>query len=264
MRIECASRAFTLDTGNTIRMADWSRASARVVLFSPVILLLQQRLWSRNTANSQERELLTWDRVVFLVAIFRARVPIHYSLLPVLKPHLEVDWLDSHWMRIQLMRIGQTTVWTRPIRIRCASNAHRWITLCLSDAHQLNAHSMRIESIHFKMWFQCASNRIAWAIPEVMNNELVHALERWLLGRRHDLTIFRSSRSWLLAVFLDHKRCCRSSITGENNTTRALARDQSAILIVFPVSSVNALDAHSIRINSERFPIGANAHHNRL
>ena len=150
-------------------------------------------------------------------------------------------------------------------RIRCASNANWSRSHCgLSDAHQLNAHSMRIESIHFKMWFQCASNRIAWAIPEVMNNELVHALERWLLGRRHDLTIFRSSRSWLLAVFLDHKRCCRSSITGENNTTRALARDQSAILIVFPVSSVNALDAHSIRINSERFPIGANAHHNRL
>ena len=117
------------------------------------------------------------------------------------------------------------------------------------------------QSTHFKMWIQCASNRIAWAIPEVMNYELIHALERWLLGRRHDLTIFRSSRSWLLAVFLDHKRCCRSSITGENNTTHELARDQSAILIVFPASSVNALDAHSIRINSERFPIGANAHH---
>ena len=81
-------------------------------------------------------------------------------------------------------------------RIRCASNANWSRSHCaLSDAHQLNAHSMRIESIHFKMWIQCASNRIAWAIPEVMNNELIHALERWLLGRRHDLTIFRSSRS---------------------------------------------------------------------
>ena len=150
-------------------------------------------------------------------------------------------------------------------RIQCASNANWSRSHCaLSDAHQLNAHSMRIESIHFKMWIQCASNRIARAIPKVMNNELIHALERWLLGRRHDLTIFRSSRSWLLVVFLDHKRCCRSSITGVNITTRELARDQSAILIVFPASSVNALDAHSIRINSERFPIGANAHHNRL
>ena len=51
---------------------------------------------------------------------------------------------------------------------------------------------------------------------------------------------------------------------GKNNTTRALARDQSAILIMFPASGVNTLDAHSIRINSEWFPIGANAHHNRL
>ena len=39
--------------------------------------------------------------------------------------------------------------------------------------------------------------------------------------------------------------------------SRELARDQSAILIVFPASSVNALDAHLIRINSERFQIGA-------
>ena len=91
-------------------------------------------------------------------------------------------------------------------RIRCASNANWSRSHCaLSDAHQLNAHSMQIKSIHFKMWIQCASNRIAWVIPEVMNNELIHALERWLLGRRHDLTIFRSSLSWLLAVFLDHK-----------------------------------------------------------
>ena len=51
---------------------------------------------------------------------------------------------------------------------------------------------------------------------------------------------------------------------GENNITHELTRDQSAILIVFPASSVNALNAHSIHINSERFPIGANAHHNRL
>ena len=80
-------------------------------------------------------------------------------------------------------------------RIRCASNANWSRSHCaLSDAHQLNAHSMRIESIHFEMWIQCASNRIAWAIPDVMNNELIHALERWLLGRRHDLTIFRRSR----------------------------------------------------------------------
>ena len=50
---------------------------------------------------------------------------------------------------------------------------------------------------------------------------------------------------------------------GENNITHELTRDQSAILIVFPASSVNALNAIN-HINSERFPIGANAHHNRL
>ena len=128
-------------------------------------------------------------------------------------------------MRIECELVAFTLCFVRCASTECAFNANR-----------------------VKMWIQCASNRIAWAIPDVMNIELIHALERWLLGRRHALTIFRSSRSWLLAVLLDHKRCCRSSIMGENNTTRELARDQSAILIVFPASSVNALDAHHNRL----------------
>ena len=103
----------------------------------------------------------------------------------------------SHLISMSCFMFENTVHVLRPVhtskfkRIRCASNANWSRSHCaLSDAHQLNAHSMRIESIHFKMWFQRASNRIAWAIPEVMNNELIPALERWLLGRRHDLTIF--------------------------------------------------------------------------
>ena len=45
---------------------------------------------------------------------------------------------------------------------------------------------------------------------------------------------------------------------------REPARDLKGVLIAFPESSVDALDAHSIRIDSERFQIGANAHHNQL
>ena len=67
-----------------------------------------------------------------------------------------------------------------------------------------------------------------------------------------------------LAVFSAHKRCCGSSIAGTATATREPARDLNGVLIVFPESSVNAPDAHSIRIDSERFSTGANAHHNRL
>ena len=110
------------------------------------------------------------------------------------------------------------------------------------------------------MWIQCASNRIAWVIPEVMNNELIHVVEQWPLGRRStvslSLTLVYSSSGCVCG----HKRCCRSSIAGTATATRELARDQNGVLIAFPESSVNALDAHSIRIDSERFLIGVNAH----
>ena len=49
---------------------------------------------------------------------------------------------------------------------------------------------------------------------------------------------------------------------GTATATREPARDLNGVLIVFPESSVNAPDAHSIRIDSEWFQIGANAHHN--
>ena len=111
------------------------------------------------------------------------------------------------------------------------------------------------------MWIQCALNRIAWAIPEVMNNELMHngcwADGRWSLCSR--CLCVRP-----LAVFLVHKRCCGSSVAGTATSTREPARDRNGVLVMFPESSVNAPDAHSIHIDSERFQIGVNAHHNRL
>ena len=64
-----------------------------------------------------------------------------------------------------------------------------------------------------------------------------------------------------LAVIPAHKRCCGSSIAGTATATREPARDLNGVLTE---SSVNAPDAHSIRIDGERFQIGANAHHNRL
>ena len=58
-----------------------------------------------------------------------------------------------------------------------------------------------------------------------------------------------------LAVFLVHKRCCGSSIAGTATATCEPARDLNSVLIVFPESSVNTPNAHSIRIDSERFQI---------
>ena len=76
-------------------------------------------------------------------------------------------------MNVEIVRGALSRVHTRTFnRIECASNANWARSHCTSSkAHRLNAHRMRIESIHFAMWIQCASNRIAWAIPEVMNNE---------------------------------------------------------------------------------------------
>ena len=53
-------------------------------------------------------------------------------------------------------------------------------------------------------------------------------------------------------------------MAGTATATREPARDLNGVLIVFPECSVNAPDAHSIRIDSERYSKGANAHHNRL
>ena len=53
-------------------------------------------------------------------------------------------------------------------------------------------------------------------------------------------------------------------MAGTATATREPARDLNGVLIVFPECSVNAPNAHSIRIDSERYSKGANAHHNRL
>ena len=135
MRIECASRAFTLDAGNTIRMADWSRASSRVVLFSSIILLLQQRLWSRNTANSQEQELLKMVRSCRLPSSHLSSACIN-SLLMTSGIAYAIRF-DAHWIHI--------LKWIDSIRIECAFS---WCASdkaqCEHDQFAFDAHRIRL------------------------------------------------------------------------------------------------------------------------
>ena len=58
--------------------------------------------------------------------------------------------------------------------------------------------------------------------------------------------------------------CPQALLWKQYRGTATATRDLNGILIMFPESSVNAPDAHSVRIDSERIQIGVNAHHNRL
>ena len=146
MRIECAlCTAFTLNWNSICpRMADWSRAITCCIMRIIQYCVLQQRLKSRihtlPIANQQELLKMT-DRVVFrkpscssaCINSLLMTSGIAYASFGSM-----LHWIPQYWSGLTRFALNphlswcasdKASVWTRPIRIRCASNSLKFASV---------------------------------------------------------------------------------------------------------------------------------------